>query len=242
MGGKGMTAGLSQYKWLLVAEGRTDVNVLSGLFAKFGVDKNDILLFSAHGKSIVCNGMTWYGLYSKKLKVTLLSQIKNDLARKDFCGVILLVDSDEENGYSFGSYRRSDKLPYISQQPPLSGGADQSYVCLDYFDGIKEIPIYGISVPVSASGCLETDLLASYGFPVEGQTEYVYITDAIKKASSYWRIPKHGDGKEWWEVNEKAKLDKFIYAALMEGFEVSGETPMLLNEPEVVKRIKKIIL
>jgi len=79
------------------------------------------------------------------------------------------------------------------------------------------------------------------GFPVEGQSEYASVVDAIKKASYHWQIPLHGDGKKWWEINQRAKLDKFIYAAFRRGFEVSKKTPTLPNEPDVIKNIKATI-
>jgi hypothetical protein len=94
---------------------------------------------------------------------------------------------------------------------------------------------------MNSSGCLETDLLDSYGFPKEGQPEYENVVDAIQKASVYWQIPKHGDGKDWWVENKKAKLDKFIYSALSHGFKVSGEKPTLPTEPKVIQNIKATI-
>jgi len=81
-------------------------------------------------------------------------------------------------------------------------------------------------------------LLTSYGFPVEGQPEYANIVDAIQKTSDHWQVPVHCDGKKWWEKNQKAKLDKFIYAAFSHGFEVSGKTTKLPNEPDVIKNIR----
>ena len=59
--------------------------------------------------------------------------------------------------------------------------------------------------------------------------------------STHWQIPVHRDGKQWWEENKKAKLDKFIYAAFSHGFEVSRKQPTLPNEPDVIKNIKSTI-
>jgi hypothetical protein len=86
-----------------------------------------------------------------------------------------------------------------------------------------------------------TDLLSAYGFPVEGQAEYSQFVDIIKQSSNSWQISQHRDGKQWWEENQKAKLDKFIYSALSHGFEVSQETPNLPQEPTIIKNIKSII-
>ncbi|MDR1216991.1 MAG: hypothetical protein LBJ99_00200, partial [Oscillospiraceae bacterium] len=67
------------------------------------------------------------------------------------------------------------------------------------------------------------------------------LVGIIQKSSTEWKIPKHGDGKDWWVENQKAKIDKFIYSALSHGFEVSGEKPHLPNEPAVICNIRAAI-
>ena len=53
-----------------------------------------------------------------------------------------------------------------------------------------------------------------------------------------WKIPNNDDNKTWWEINEKAKMDKFIYTALSEGFNVSGKKPVLPNEPNIISNLR----
>jgi len=222
------------YKWLIVVEGSTDANTYYNLLVRYGINKNDFSLFSAQGIGFVCNSTTWE-------KNNLLKTIKHDIGRKDFVGIILLVDADSDNNKAFDSYKRNDNLPYANKIVPNKENKGV-YWHLDDLNGSNKIPIYGISVPVIATGCLETDLLASYGFPVEGQPEYSNFVDIIKKTTDKWQVSEHKDDKKWWEENSKAKLDKFIYHALSHGFYVSRETPgHLPEEPNVIKNIKSII-
>lgn len=46
------------------------------------------------------------------------------------------------------------------------------------------------------------------------------------------------DGRCWWEINEKSKMDKFIYVALREGFKVCGKKPALPKEPDIIGNIR----
>jgi len=221
----------NRYKWLIVVEGKTDANTYHKLLTDYGVDKKNFSLISVRGKEHVCNSNTWGS--------KLLGTIETDIVRPTFSGVILLVDTDSVNDKVFDAYKRRQDLPYVKEtQDKENKGV---YWYLDDLDGVKEIPIYGISVPAAATGCLETDLLASYGFPVEGQPEYENFVDIIKKSTDNWHVSKHGDGKEWWEENSKAKFDKFIYSALSHGFYVSGEKHHPSEEPEVIKIIKSVI-
>jgi len=132
------------------------------------------------------------------------------------------------------------KLPYVASMPPVAENKG-NYWCLDSIDGAKQIPIYGICVPSNSTGCLETDLLDSYGFPVNGQEDYSSMVNVIQKVSDRWNIPLHGDGKNWWEENKRAKMDKFIYTAFSNGFKVSGESPTLPKEPNVIKNIRQVL-
>jgi len=102
----------------------------------------------------------------------------------------------------------------------------------------KPLPIKGIIVPKTGNGCLETELLTAYGFPVEHQPEYPTFNAIIKNATTAWKIPKNEDGKHWWEINEKAKIDKFIYAALRQGFKVCAKAPTLPREPCVISKLR----
>jgi len=113
-----------------------------------------------------------------------------------------------------------------------------SFWLLDNIKGIKALPIMGINVPRTNHGCLESDLLYSYGFPIENQKEYFSFVSIIKQATTFWKIPVNDDGKIWWETNEKAKMDKFIYAALKQGFRVSNKKVELPKEPEIIKNIR----
>jgi hypothetical protein len=236
LGGAGMSKS-NRYKWLIVVEGDTDVETYSNLLTHYGVSANTFSLFSAQGKGFVCNANTWGDRYYNK--VDLLNTIIQDSGRKEFTGVILIIDSDIDNNKAFDNYRRSTdpRLRYVNAVAPSKENKG-TYWYLDSINGVQNIPIYGIVVPMASSGCLETDLLNAYGFPVEGQDEYTQLVEIIQKSSIEWQIPKHGDGKDWWIENRKAKLDKFVYSALSYGFKVSGETPRLPNEPIVISNIK----
>jgi hypothetical protein len=230
----------NHYKWLIVVEGETDVNTYGSLLVGYGVKKNVFSLFAARGKGNVCNSTTWGNAKSIcKPQNNLLATLIQDIGRKDFSGVILLIDSDSDNNKVCDTYKRTPSLLYVNEkQVSQNKGV---YWHLDDLNGANKIPIYGISVPVGAAGCLETDLLASYSFPVEGQTEYDVFVDIIKKSTSRWQIPPNKNDKEWWEENSKAKFDKFIYSALSHGFYVSRRTPALPVEPDVIKNIKSVI-
>jgi hypothetical protein len=235
MGGERMSSA-NRYKWLIIVEGSTDVETYSKLLSTYRVYSREIHLVHAGIKGIVCNTNAW----SNPSHIDLYNRVINDIGRADFCGIILLVDSDSNNVDAFNAYQRNANLSYVEPIAPVveSRGC---YWYIDKIDGRNQVPIYGINVPINSTGCLESDLLASYGFPVEGQPEYEGVVDAIQKASNHWQIPKHGDGKQWWEENQKAKLDKFIYAAFAHGFEVSREQPTLPSEPNVIQNIKATI-
>jgi hypothetical protein len=220
------------FKWLLVVEGSTDRNTYAKLLSRYGVAYHDVSFVHGGGKDTVCNTSAW----SKGV----LDVLHTALGRRRFIGIILLVDSDNNSGEKFDIYKRNDKLPYVEDLPPtiVNKGC---YWHIDELIGVNIVPIYGINVPMTTSGCLETDLLDTYGFPIHGQTEYANIVDAIQKASSYWQIPKRGDGKDWWEINQRAKMDKFIYSAFTHGFEVSELSPCLPDEPNVITNIKSVL-
>ncbi|GHU51605.1 hypothetical protein FACS1894200_11940 [Spirochaetia bacterium] len=232
----------NQYKWLIVVEGSTDVETFRQLFKTYCIPLNDIELFSAQGKGNVCNAENWNNISNEESQPDLLSTIKNDIGRSNFTSIILIVDSDSDSAHAFDAYKRNpDNLLYLDPvKPPIAKGNGE-YWNLDTLSGVHSIPIIGISIPMNKSGCLETDLLDAYGFPVEGQVEYSSIVEVIEKASPKWHIPKSKGGGNWWDENKKAKFDKFIYSALLHGFRVCRQTPKLLTEPSVIVQIKKAI-
>jgi len=223
------------YKWLIVIEGNKDVSIYHHLLTDHGVNKNDFHLLGISGKGFICNSTTWGD------NNNLLQTVRQDIGRSNFAGIILIVDADSDNNNAFNTYKRNPALHYIATTTPNKEN-NGIYWHLDDLNGSNKIPIYGISVPATTAGCLETDLLTSYGFPVEDQIEYSNFVDIIKKSTDKWQVPKHGDGKEWWEENCKAKMDKFIYWALDHGFRVSKEKPSRHIEPDVIKNIKSIIV
>ncbi|MCL2158033.1 MAG: hypothetical protein FWH48_01350 [Oscillospiraceae bacterium] len=234
-------SGSNHYKWLIVVEGNTDAKTYENLLVRYGAKKNDFCLVSAHGKSYVCNATTWDHInVPNAANSKLYTLVDHDIGRVDFCGIILLVDSDANSFNAFKEYNRNPNLSYVETSAPTPENKGHFWH-LDDLNGRNQIPIYGINVPMNSTGCLETDLLDSYGFPIEGQPEYENIVDAIQKASNHWQIQKHGDGKNWWEENKRAKLDKFIYSAFSHGFEVSNEYPSLPTEPSVIQNIKQVI-
>jgi hypothetical protein len=61
VGGQGMRRA-SQYKWLIVVEGNTDIKTYEKLLVFYNVNKDDVRLVSAHGKGFVCNSAAFsYG-------------------------------------------------------------------------------------------------------------------------------------------------------------------------------------
>lgn len=230
----------NNYKWLIVVEGSTDVSTYEELLIQYGVKRKDIHLVSTSGKSRVCDTSTWNEIRVPGSDGSLFETLKNAIGRSSFKGVVLIVDSDSDNFSAFDTYKRNDHLDYIESSLPTITRR-MSFCCIDEINGTNKIPIYGVNVPLSTTGCLETDLLNSYGFPIEGQAEYNDVVNTIKKASGYWQIPKKGDGKDWWEENDRAKFDKYIYTAFYRGFKVSGQTAVLPSEPDVIRNIKTTI-
>ena len=230
----------NQYKWLIVVEGSTDVGTYSYLLSKYGANESDYILFPVRGRSFVCNATTWDTRKSKLHRASLMALIKHDLGRRGFSGVLLVIDSDKDSTNPFDQYKRNaDSSIYVGSVPPDRKRVSDAYWELDSLNGSScIIPLFGINVPSGSSGCLETDLLSSYGFPIEGQPEYGAFIDIIKKSSVAWNIPKHGNGEDWWEDNSKAKFDKFIYTSILRGFRASGEDPSLSSEPDVIKNIR----
>jgi hypothetical protein len=231
----------NQYEWLIVVEGDTDVSTYTRLFKNYD-EPYKFYTCSAHGKGNVLNMNNWSRIFpnSDNKTIDLFRILQNDLGRTSFEGVILVVDADTDAKKAFMAYKRHVKFDYIGNIPRKIKNDDACWY-LHTLCGTKEIPILGISVPMDESGCLETDLLSSYGFPKEGQQEYAIFVDIIHKTSNIWNVPKRKNGKDWWVENKKAKLDKFIYSALSCGFDVCRLTPVLPKEPDVISHIKSAI-
>ena len=153
----------NKYKWLIIVEGKTDVKTYRKLLSTYGVNDSDFYVISAGIKGIVCNTNAW----SNAAHSDLYYRVITDIGRVGFCGIILLVDSDANSIDAFNSYQRNMTFTYVQTTAPVKENKGQ-YWYIDEIDGKKQIiPIYGINVPINSTGCLESDLLASYGFPVE---------------------------------------------------------------------------
>ena len=220
----------NQYDWLIIAEGNSDISIYNEYLR---TDKAllSFKILGVGGKGFSLNMEAW----DKKH----LDTVQNELGRVGFRGVILVVDADDISGDQFANYRRSNNIHFVGNIPPPSIDPTGTYWLLDNMKGIdKPLPIKGIVVPKIGNGCLETELIAAYGFPVEQQPEYSLFTGIIKQATTAWKIPKNKDGKLWWDINEKAKIDKFIYAALRQGFKVCEKEPTLPREPNIISRLR----
>jgi hypothetical protein len=232
----------NKYNYLIVTEGKSDIKILKDSFSVIDLNIDEFFFLNSRGKNQVCNSTTWNEIHHEKTDLT--KRLIFDCGRSGFKCVILLIDSDDdEPDQAFNSYHRNTCLNYINDYPPQKTNKG-CYWHIDSLRGPIEIPIYGIAVPVSNYGNIETELLMSYGFPADGQTEYCQLENIIKKASDEWGVPLKGDGKKWWEVNKKSKIDKFIYSALSHGFEVSvdkDKRPRSPKVPKVIECIKEAI-
>jgi len=219
---------VNQYEWLIVAEGKSDIRVYKEYLKDLSFQ-----LMSVGGKECSVNMPSWNDKH--------VETVRHDIGRMGFRGIILVVDSDENSISPFENYCRLPNLPYNSSQRPaptkdLSG----CFWLLDEIRETKLLPVRGINVPVSASGCLETELLSAYGFPTKSQPEHASFVSIIKKATITWNIPNHEDDTPWWRVNETSKMDKFIYTALKQGFISCCPNVELLPpvEPDVIKNLQ----
>ena len=218
------------YEWLIIVEGNTDLRVFqSYLF-------NDNCKVIPAGGSITINMPFW--------NQNLIMTLKTDLARAVFKGVILVIDSDESSNNPFKKYVRSNDpgIRYVGSKP--NPYIDSTNTCwhLDNIIGHNIIPLKGINAPFLSHGGLESELLIAYGFPTKEQSEHSTLVDIIKRTTNEWNIPNNKDGTSWWTVNEVAKMDKFIYVALESGFKVSGITPTLPDNPDIITRIRKTMI
>jgi len=148
------------------------------------------------------------------------------------------VDSDDRNDVPFEKYQRHNDLPYRGDQLAPVVDSSGAFWCLDEIIGTSIIPIKGINTPRLAPGCLETELLLAYGFPISSQPEYDSFVNIIKRATIEWNISNKKDGTPWWQPNEVSKMDKFIYGSLKHGFIFCGREPLLPEEPAVIRNIR----
>jgi len=228
----------NQYKWLIIVEGESDEETYKTLLVRSGEKESDFRILSAECKSRVLNAEGWGKI---KLENTcLFDEVVHFIGSKNSLGIILVVDTDTNETEPFKRYERNKDINYINNTKKQCDG----YYVLDTMNGAKEVPVYGVTVPYKSQGCLETDLLSAYGFPVDGQTAYCCLTSIIKQTSDEWGIPKNSEGKEWWENNEKAKMDKFVYSSLSHGFWLCSrkqKVPLPNKIPDVIKNIKTIL-
>jgi hypothetical protein len=229
MGGQGMKKP-NQYEWLVIVEGGSDIGVYQH-YLKDSNAPNRYKFFNVGGKGRVKNINAW--------KQECLDTLSTDLGRTGFKGVLLVVDSDDNTATPFCDYVRGNNIRYIGEKPDANMDESGEFWHLDKLNGIEEIPLRGINVPRSADGCIETELLSSYGFPIKSQPEYTSLVGIIKQASEKWNIPNTDDGNPWWSINETAKMDKFIYAALKQGFVVSRRPPCMPSEPDIIAYMRK---
>jgi hypothetical protein len=224
----------NNYKWLIIVEGKTDQNALYKLLPEYDISASDFKIISAGGKNGVLNAPKW--------NENILSTVLQDTGRKGFYGIILIIDSDENYKTAFTNYKNNKNFNYISEYHDETKKYD-NYLLLDVIDGESPKYIFGVTVPQSANGSLETLFLEIFGYPKKGQDDYSRFTDIIKTASSSWNLSNLGENVEWWKENTDAKFDKFIYYALSKGFEVvEHKSQFPLNkEPSLIKNIKSIM-
>ncbi|MDR0617046.1 MAG: hypothetical protein LBG29_09590 [Synergistaceae bacterium] len=235
----------ANYGWLIVAEGPFDVKIYTDLLGRFKI--SGAVVRSARGKSKVYRMNAWEESPGRDKNIISLKELETAQGREGFKGVIFVTDADStqslyENYAGYTSACRSPKLiDYdIWERPKQISGTN--VMKLDSMIGIngRKLPILGLSVPVAGGGCLETDLMRSYGYPVESEDSYAVFSDVIKAASFSWVVPKPDDEADWWapDKNGKARMDKFMYSALAEGFRVSHLEVKQIQAPQIIQDIK----
>ena len=236
MGGTGLKKTNSkpnQYEWLIVAEGNSDIAIYINYLSE------SIVPLSFH---IISVGGKGYSLNMNSWNQSHIDTIITDVGRNGFKGIIIIVDSDIDTKEPFNKYRRlnNGQISYIEKtQPKPNLDQTKSFWNLDSLHGNnKKLVIRGVNVPGKSEGCMESDILSAYGFPIEPQQAHKSFIEIIKEATQIWKIPDTDDGKPWWMNNEKAKMDKFIYYALRHGLEISTRKKISLPlEPQVITDI-----
>ncbi|MCL2822378.1 MAG: hypothetical protein FWD57_00115 [Polyangiaceae bacterium] len=176
----------------------------------------------------------------------VVKKVKYAALRRELRCVTIVVDMDDYSGSPFDGYKRvSASLLYETPNTPsLCSVLSGCYWSLDVIKGAhRSLPVRGITVPASSDGCLETDLLAAYGFPLPSQDEHAHFTNIIKRATEGWGIACRSDGKPWWYDNEQSKLDKFMFTALDQGFHRccardKKSVPPPRDTPQIIKRLE----
>jgi 5S rRNA maturation endonuclease (ribonuclease M5) len=209
---------------LIVVEGTTDIKAYSSY-----IKDEKINWFKIRGTKNLFDKQKW--LEIKYSGSTLQKTIEHLLGEKNFRKIIFVVDSDYAPEKAFDKYASS-----------ITKTKADDYWVLDKLIGeYREIPIYGLSVPINSQGCLETEFLDAYGYPKYGQPDYAKFENIIKTASKKWDVHKNTDNQEWFDINPRARMDKFIYNALNNGFLALNQETHLLNEPDIIKHIKGVL-
>jgi len=231
------------FKWLIVVEGSTDVEIYRDLLVEYKVSKSDFEIFHVKGRSNVCDMSTWHERKHKNIDLKSFVEMQC-FGMSSFIGLLLVVDSDTNANTAFNRYSRNNSFDYTTDTP-LKQKNSSGYLELDYIiENEKIIPIRGIHVPHDNAGCLESDLLKSLDGRNNTSNEYKILEKIVISTSKRWNIPKRKDTKHWLDsINKKAKFDKFIYAAFSKGFEacIYGYKLKLPEEPKVITNIKKAI-
>jgi 5S rRNA maturation endonuclease (ribonuclease M5) len=226
------------FESLIIVEGSTDVTTYRNLLKTYGVDEDIFNILSAGNCTNVCDLSLWNNIEINS-KETLYKIVKREIQRTSFKRILLIIDSDFNNEKAFDKYKRNNNFDYVDKEPNFILYTD--YILLDNLDATNEIPIYGITVPLNDTGCLETDLLNTYGYPTRAHKDYDELERIIKATSGKWNIHKDRMNREWYDINHDAKMDKFIYSALHHGFWTVWKAPSLPSEPDIIKHIKEVL-
>jgi hypothetical protein len=219
-----------QYECLVIVEGKTDVETY-----KSYITDTKYKWLSANGKPYLCN---WDN--NSNNHEPLINEIAHYITLSTLKKVILIVDSDDDPEDSFKLYSRSRQLRYISETPIIT--FQNNYWFIDEIRSMSKIPVYGVTVPLEDTGCLETELLNTYGYPKPQDKDYIELERIIRLTSDKWEIVKDSNGYEWFDSkNHDARMDKFIYSALRKGFESVGKKPVLPREPKAITKIKEVL-
>jgi hypothetical protein len=221
----------NDYECLIIVEGKFDRDTYSGFF-----ENKKYKWYSANGKSCILD-IEKKDRYQNSIvgiieQFTILPSLKL---------ILFIVDSDNEPETSFNDYIRSknSSIRYINKPIIKNMG---NYWIIDYIDGsYNEIPIYGVTVPHSDTGCLETELLNTYAYPTPYDKDYVELERIIRLTSNSWGILKD-NGYDWFDnINHDARIDKFVYWAMYNGFKSVGKVPNLPPKPEFIHHIKEVL-
>jgi hypothetical protein len=215
---------MSKCENLIVVEGATDIEAYKSYF-----NSEKISWFAIKGTKNLFDKQKW--LEIKYNGITLEKCIDHLLGTQNFRSILFIVDSDYAPDKAFDKYNSNTAKTKI-----------QDYWLLDKLKGgYREIPIYGLSVPVLDRGCLETELLYAYGFPKHDQPEYNDLEAIVKRASKEWQVHKNNQNQEWYDINPQARMDKFIYNALKSGFSSVNQVTHLQKELDIITHIKGVL-